>query len=96
MPVTITNRSNQLLILPLNDGHAVYLAPGETSRPVHEMQVNGNEKLAKVARDHLVSIDARKTGSTKQAAKTRPRSKRRRAASRPAVRASRAGASRKK
>jgi hypothetical protein len=62
MPVTITNRSNQLLILHLNDGQAIYLAPGESSRPLDEMQVGGNEKMAKLTRDNLVSIEAKKAG----------------------------------
>src|SRR5258705_2892630 len=67
MPVTITNRSNQLLILHLNDGQAVYLAPGESSRPLEDMQVSGNEKMAKLTRGNLVSIEAKKTGGTKEA-----------------------------
>ena len=67
MPVTITNRSNQLLILHLNDGQAVYLAPGESSRPLEDMQVSGNEKMVKLTRDNLVSIEAKKTGGTKEA-----------------------------
>jgi hypothetical protein len=81
MPVTITNRSNQLLILHLNDGQAVYLAPGESSRPLEDMQVSGNEKMAKLTRDNLVSIEAKKTGGTKEAAGKEHRSGRGGAAS---------------
>jgi hypothetical protein len=54
MAVTITNRASHLLIVPLNDGQALYLAPGETSRPVEERQVSGNEKVAKLSRGSLV------------------------------------------
>jgi hypothetical protein len=56
MPVTMTNRGKQLLILQLNDGQAVYLAPGETSRPLQDMQVSGNDKVAKLTRESLVSV----------------------------------------
>jgi hypothetical protein len=72
MAVTITNRATQLLIVQLNDGEAVYLAPGETSRPLEETQVGGNEKVAKLTRANLVSLgpqkdSAREPGETTEA-----------------------------
>jgi hypothetical protein len=56
MAVTISNQAKQLLIVQLNDGEVVYLAPGETSRALDERQVGGNEKLAKLTRDNLVAL----------------------------------------
>ena len=61
MAITITNRGQQLLIVQLNDGRAVYLAPGEASRPVEEMQISGNAKVSKLTRDNLVSVSEVKT-----------------------------------
>lgn len=55
MPITITNQAAHLIILPLNDGESIYLAPGETSKPIEEMLVSGNEKIAKANRYNLVT-----------------------------------------
>lgn len=57
MAVTISNRAQQLLIVQLNDGEVIYHAPGERSRPLEERQVGGNEKLAKLTRDSVASLD---------------------------------------
>ena len=69
MAVTISNQAKQLLIVQLNDGEVVYLAPGEKSRALDERQVGGNEKLAKLTRDNLVSL-GRPEGSAQGARDT--------------------------
>src|SRR2546428_523835 len=55
MPITITNRANHLVIVELNNGESVYLAPGRTSKPPDEGQLNANEKVAKLMRNNLLS-----------------------------------------
>lgn len=55
MPITITNRANYLVIVELNNGESVYLAPGRTSKPIDEGQLNANEKVAKLMRNNLLS-----------------------------------------
>jgi hypothetical protein len=54
----MTNRANQLLIIELNDGASIYLAPGLTSNPIDEGRVQGNEKIAKLMRNNLLSAAA--------------------------------------
>jgi hypothetical protein len=56
MSITIKNQARHLLICTLNSGRAIYLAPAETSEPVEHLEINGNEKIAKLARAGLVSI----------------------------------------
>jgi hypothetical protein len=69
--MTITNRAQQLLILQLNDGSALYLAPGESSRPVDDAKVSGNEKVRKLMSQNMISVSAVKK-SEKEAAKPAP------------------------
>ncbi len=55
MALTLTNLASHLLILQLNNGNSVYLAPGETSGAVDEGQINGNDKINKLLRNSLVA-----------------------------------------
>ena len=55
MAISITNRTKQLLIIELNNGEAVHLAPDRPSDPIDEAQVNGNEKFSKLVRTNLIT-----------------------------------------
>jgi hypothetical protein len=55
MTISITNRTRQLLIMELNNGESVYLAPDRTSDPIDEAQVNGNEKFSKLLRNNFIT-----------------------------------------
>ena len=55
MALTFTNLATHMLILQLNNGNSVYLAPGETSGATYDGQVNGNDKIAKLLRSNLVA-----------------------------------------
>ena len=55
MALTLTNLASHLLILQLNNGNSVYLAPGETSDAIDEEQINGNDKIDKLLRNSLVA-----------------------------------------
>jgi hypothetical protein len=55
MATTITNRAKHLLILQLNDGQSIYLAPNETSRAIDETQLNGNEQVSKLMQNNLIT-----------------------------------------
>lgn len=56
VPITITNQTKRLLLVPLTSRTTLYLAPGATSAPVAESEVNQNEKVEKLARLGLISI----------------------------------------
>ena len=58
MAITITNRTRQLLIIELNNGEAIYLAPDRKSDPIEEALVDGNEKISKLLRDNLITSAA--------------------------------------
>jgi hypothetical protein len=47
-----------MLILQLNNGKSIYLAPGEESEPLENALVNGNDKIAKLLRNSLVATSA--------------------------------------
>ena len=56
MALHIANQAKHLLIIPLNSGKAVHLAPGESSHPIEELEINANEKVAKLLKANLVAI----------------------------------------
>lgn len=55
MAYTITNRAKMTLIIPLNSGESLYLAPGESSAPVENYELTNNEKVDKLLRDNLIT-----------------------------------------
>ena len=71
MAISITNRTRQLLIMELNNGEAIYLAPDRNSEPIDESLVNGNEKFSKLLRGNLITSTDIEAESTKQK-KTKP------------------------
>ena len=54
--VHIANRAKHLLIIPLNSGKTIYLAPDESSRPLEYFEISGNEKVEKLLKANLVTI----------------------------------------
>jgi hypothetical protein len=52
----IVNRTKHLLIVTLNSGISLHLAPGQTSEPIDARELAGNEKLEKLRRTGIVSI----------------------------------------
>jgi hypothetical protein len=69
MALTFTNLATHMLILHLNNGSSVYLAPGETSGAISNEQVNGNDKIAKLLRNNVVATTepAEEAGTPKKA-----------------------------
>lgn len=55
MAINVTNRTRQLLIMELNNGEAVYLAPDSTSEPIDETLVEGNEMYSKLLRNNFIT-----------------------------------------
>jgi len=55
MSVKIRNLSKKLLIVPLNSGKTIQLGPGETSQPVEDREVNGNQKLSQFVQSSLIA-----------------------------------------
>ena len=65
MAITITNRTRQLLIIELNNGETIHLAPDRTSGPIDEALVNGNEKISKLLRSNLITSAAAEAETAK-------------------------------
>ncbi|HEX8719724.1 MAG TPA: hypothetical protein VF736_03705 [Pyrinomonadaceae bacterium] len=55
MAFIIQNRARHLLVLPLNSGETLHLAPGETSPPVEEYELDKNAKVERLMQDGLVT-----------------------------------------
>ncbi|MBL7188283.1 MAG: hypothetical protein ISS70_18315 [Phycisphaerae bacterium] len=56
MSCEITSQAKQLLIIPLNSGKTIYLAPNECSCPVADFEVNDNQKIAKLLKRKMIRI----------------------------------------
>jgi hypothetical protein len=56
MPVRLTNKDTQLMIVPLRSGITLHLAPSETSQPIDELETNANDKVGKLVRLGLLEI----------------------------------------
>jgi hypothetical protein len=62
MPTYITNTSKQLLIVPLNSGETLHLAPGETSADqVADYELDNNEKVKKLVSNNLLAFETEET-----------------------------------
>ncbi len=55
MAFTITNRARHLLVLPLNSGETVHLAPGETSPPIEDYELAKNSKVERLMQDGIIT-----------------------------------------
>lgn len=64
MASTIQNRARHLLVLPLNGGGTLHLAPGETSSPVEEFELDNNEKVGRLVKDGLIAVSAAEGGQS--------------------------------
>lgn len=54
MGTKFVNRTRQLVILELNSGATVHLAPGETSSSLESYETDNNRKLEKLLRSSAV------------------------------------------
>ncbi len=64
MASTIQNRARHLLVLPLNGGGTLHLAPGETSSPVEDFELDNNEKVGRLQKDGLIAVSAAEGGQS--------------------------------
>jgi len=69
----IVNRTPQLLIVPLNSGKAVHLAPNETSPLLEHAEINGNVKVDKLLASKSITVAEEKMHQAMDAAQTEAR-----------------------
>lgn len=62
MAFIIQNRAKHLLVLPLNSGGTLHLAPGETSSPIEDFEIANNEKVERLSEEGLLAVN--ESGST--------------------------------
>lgn len=48
MAMNLTNRSKQLLVVPLNSGAAIHLAPGEETVGIDPIEIKNNATVQKM------------------------------------------------
>ena len=70
MPVRIISRAKQLLIVPLNSGKTIHLAPSATSELIADIEINGNERVAKLLRNALITTMQAKAATVAASAAT--------------------------
>lgn len=78
MPVRIINRSRGLLIVELNSGDTLHLAPSETSPPLQDIEVTANRWVERLLDRDLIAMREEKAEQPKGGA--RPSGKRQRPA----------------
>jgi hypothetical protein len=69
----IVNRTPQLLIVPLNSGKAVHLAPNETSPLLEHAEINGNAKVEKLLASKSITVVEEKMRKAAAAAQNEAR-----------------------
>lgn len=52
----IVNQSRSLLIVTLNSGMTLHLAPRQSSEPIDPSEIDGNAKIEKLRRAGIVSL----------------------------------------
>jgi hypothetical protein len=57
MAFIIQNRAKHLLVLPLNSGETLHLAPGETSSPVEDFEITNNERVDRLSTEGLIAVN---------------------------------------
>jgi hypothetical protein len=67
MPATYTNQTSHLVILQLNNGNSVYLAPGQRSSAIPDHEVSGNDKIAKLVRNNFLNVGEPAKSSSEEA-----------------------------
>lgn len=60
----LVNQTPHLLIVPLNSGESVHLAPNETSPLIEHAQINGNAKVEKLIARKSIRLVQEKTQET--------------------------------
>lgn len=56
MPVTIENLTNRPVLLRLNSGQTLHLAPRTTSGEIREVEVKGNAKVQKLEGWRVITL----------------------------------------
>lgn len=64
MATSLTNRSRQLLVVPLNSGVTVHLAPGEEAAGIDPIEVKNNTTIQKMAQKGWIVLTETKEGET--------------------------------
>lgn len=57
MAFIIQNRARHLLVLPLNSGGTLHLAPSETSSPIEDFEIANNEKVERLSEEGLIAVN---------------------------------------
>ena len=56
MPVTIENLTMQLVLLRLNSGQTLHIAPRITSEEIMDVEVENNAKVQKLKERHVIAV----------------------------------------
>ena len=67
MAYTITNLTKHLLVLPLNSGATLHLAPGETSNAVEDYELVKNAKVEKLMSQGMISSSSHESEGDREA-----------------------------
>jgi hypothetical protein len=54
----LTNKSRTLVTVELKSGEWIHLAPGETSRPIDDVEVRRNDRVEKLIGRHVIALSS--------------------------------------
>jgi hypothetical protein len=60
----LTNRAKHLLILRLNSGATIHLAPNESTPPLDQLEIAGNRKIDDLIAQHRLATGAGEAGDS--------------------------------
>jgi hypothetical protein len=76
MTVKLANRAKHLVIVPLNSGDTIHLAPHETSRPIEEVEIQHNGAVEKLVRGNFIALTGSESEPRGHSAKSMEHSRR--------------------
>ena len=74
MRYIIQNRSDDLLVIQLNTGRSIHLAPGDSSE-VGDLEISGNEKINKLTRAKVIAVGEATEAAVAEESRKKPEKK---------------------
>ena len=56
MQITATNQTSRPVLITLNSGSTLHLAPHAQSTPLHKVEINNNAMVTKLLHRHVITV----------------------------------------
>jgi len=72
MEILLRNRSPYLMLVTLNSGNTLHLAPTRASGPIDDIEINGNKKVDKLMKSGQISVSIVAPQHVERSGETQP------------------------